>query len=128
MMAVPIVLIGLVGLLNTMTMNVIDRTRDVGILRSVGASSRDVARIFRTEALAVAVFASALGVPVGYLTGRYLAWLVTDLFHYGSVPFTFPLLAVAFTVIATLALAWVIVIGPLHRATRLEPGLALRYE
>ena len=127
-MAVPIVLIGLVGLLNTMTMNVIDRTRDVGILRSIGASSRDIARIFRTEALAVAAVACALGIPVGYLIGRYLAWLVTDLFHYGSVPFTFPLPAVALTVIATLALSWVIVIGPLHRATRLEPGTALRYE
>lgn len=127
-MAVPIVLIGMVGLLNAMTMNVIDRTRDIGVLRSIGASARDVARIFRTEGLALAVVASVLGVPVGYLMGRFLAWLVTDLFHYGSVPFTFPLTAVAFTVIATLALAWLVVIGPVHRAIRLEPGTALRYE
>lgn len=126
--AVPIVLIGMIGLLNAMTMNVIDRTRDVGVLRSIGASSRNVSRVFRTEALAVALVASALGVPVGYLIGRLLAWLVTDLFHYGSVPFTFPLPAVTFTVIATLALAWLVVIGPVHRAIRLEPGAALRYE
>ncbi len=127
-MAVPIVLIGMIGLLNAMTMNVIDRTRDVGILRSIGASSRDISRVFRTEAVTVAVVASVLGVPVGYVIGRFLAWLVTDLFHYGSVPFTFPLPAVAFTVIATLVLAWLVVIGPLRRAVRLEPGLALRYE
>jgi putative ABC transport system permease protein len=127
-MGVPIVLIGLIGLLNAMTMNVIDRTRDVGILRCVGASSRHVRRIFRVEALTVAVVASAIGVPVGYLLGRFLSWLVTDLFHYGSVPFTFPVAVVAFTILATLALAWLVVIGPLRRAVRLQPGLALRYE
>jgi putative ABC transport system permease protein len=127
-MAVPIVLIGLIGLLNTMTMNVIDRTRDVGILRSIGASSRDVARIFRTEALAMAVVAAAAGVPMGYLIGRFLAWLVTDLFHYGSVPFTFPIRAVAFTVLVTVGLALLIVSGPVRRAVRLQPGTALRYE
>ena len=53
-MGVPLVIIGMIGLLNSMTMNVIERTREVGILRCIGASSRTVRRIFRAEALAVA--------------------------------------------------------------------------
>jgi putative ABC transport system permease protein len=127
-MAVPIVLIGMIGLLNAMTMNVIERTRDIGVVRCIGASSRAVKRIFRVEALAIAAVGSVIGVPVGYLIGRLLAWLVTDLFHYGSVPFTFPWPAIAFTVAATLALAWLVVIGPVRRAVRLQSGVALRYE
>ena len=54
--------------------------------------------------------------------------MVTDLFRYGSVPYEFPPLAAVFAVVATVALAWLVVIAPLRRAAHLEPGDALRYE
>jgi putative ABC transport system permease protein len=127
-MGIPVVIIGMIGLLNSMTMNVIERTREVGILRCIGAPSRTVRRIFRTEALTVALAGAVLAVPGGWLVGALLAWVVTDLFHFGSVPFAFPLLAASVAIVVTLLLAWLVVIAPLRRATRLEPGNALRYE
>ena len=60
--------------------------------------------------------------------GRFLGWVVTSPFDYGSVPYTFPWISAVATVAATLALAWVVVIAPLRRASRLAPGTALRYE
>jgi putative ABC transport system permease protein len=127
-MGIPIALIGMIGLLNAMTMNVIERTRDVGILRCIGASSRAVRRIFRVEAIVVAFVGAAIAVPGGWLVGRLLGLFVTHLFHFGSVPYSFPLSAAVLAVVATIVLAAAVVIAPLRRASHLEPGNALRYE
>ena len=127
-MGIPIVAIGMIGLVNAMTMNVIERTREVGMLRSIGARSRDVRRIFRAEALVIAVLGWLLAVPFGYLIGAGLSWIVTELFDYGSVPFQFPLWYAVVALGATLLLAALVVVGPVHRAARLRPGDALRYE
>ena len=62
-----------------MTMNVIERTRDIGILRCIGASSRAVRRIFRAEALTVALAGALLAIPGGWLVGRVLTSAVTHL-------------------------------------------------
>lgn len=127
-MGIPIVLIGMIGLLNTMTMNVIERTRDVGVLRCIGARARDVRRIFRAEAFAVTLPGGLVAVPLGWAIGRFLCWIVTSLFEFGNVPYAFPLVSAVLAVVVTLALAWVVVLAPLRRARRLQPGDALRYE
>jgi putative ABC transport system permease protein len=127
-MGIPIVFIGMIGLLNSMTMNVIERTRDVGVLRCIGASSRVVRRIFRSEALTVALAGALVAVPGGWLVGKLLVWVVTELFDFGSIPYTFPLVSAFVAVVATLALAWLVVIAPLRRAAHMRPGDALRYE
>ena len=127
-MGIPIVAIGMIGLVNAMTMNVIERTREIGILRSIGARARDVRKIFRFEALVIAVVGWVLAVPFGWLIGAALTWIVTELFNYGTVPYKFPLRYTVFALAVTIVLAWIVVIGPVRRAARLRPGDALRYE
>ena len=127
-MGIPIVIIGLIGLVNMMTMNVIERTREIGILRCIGARSGDIRRIFRTEALAVAALGWLIAVPLGWLIGKSLVQIVSNLFNFGSIPYVFPLWYPPIALLVTLGLAWVIVIPPLRRAARLRPGDALRYE
>jgi putative ABC transport system permease protein len=127
-MGVPIVAIGLIGLVNMMTMNVIERTREVGILRCIGASSRDITRIFRAEALAVAAAGWLLAVPAGWAIGKALAVIVSELFDFGSVPYSYPFWYPPIALVLTLVLAWLVVMPPLRRASRLRPGDALRYE
>jgi putative ABC transport system permease protein len=126
--SIPIVIIGMIGLLNSMTMNVIERTRDIGVLRCIGASSRTVRRVFRAEALTVAFVGAALAIPGGWLVGRLLTWIVCDLFHFGSVPYAFPGVSALLAVVVTLALAGFVVVAPLRRASHMNPGDALRYE
>ena len=127
-MGIPIVAIGLIGLVNMMTMNVIERTREIGILRCIGAGSRDITRIFRAEALAVAITGWVLAVPIGWLIGKALVQIVANLFNFGSVPYTFPFWYPPIALVLTVILAWMVVIPPLRRASRLRPGDALRYE
>ncbi len=127
-MGVPIVAIGMIGLVNLMTMNVFERTREVGILRCIGARARDIRRIFRTEALVIALGGWLLAVPLGWLIGAMLSWVITELFSFGSVPYTFPLLSIPIALVATVALAALVVVAPVRRASRLKPGEALRYQ
>lgn len=127
-MSVPIVAIGLIGLLNMMTMNVIERTREIGMLRCIGAGSGQIKRIFRTEALAVAFLGWLVAVPLGWIIGWLLVRLVSELFNFGSIPYSFPLWYPPIALVITLGLAWLVVIAPVRRATHLRPGEALRFE
>jgi putative ABC transport system permease protein len=127
-MGIPIVVIGLIGLINMMTMNIIERTREIGILRCLGARSGDIKGIFRTEALAVAFLGWLVAIPMGWLIGKVLVEIVSRVFNFGSLPFTYPLLYPPLALGAVVVLSLLVVIAPLRRAAHLRPGDALRYE
>ena len=121
-----IVAISMVGLANAITMSVIERTREVGILRTIGARARDVRRIFVTESLAIALAGWLLGIPVGYLLDRFLVWMVKEVVNV-QVPVTFPAGNIVLALVGTLVLALLITLLPIRRAVRFRPGDALRY-
>jgi putative ABC transport system permease protein len=127
-MGIPIVAIGLIGLANMMTMNVLERTREVGILRCIGARSRDISAIFRTEAVITAFLGWLIAVPLGWLIGWTLTLIVVNLFDFGSVPYSYPAWYPPVALGGTILLALLVVIAPLRRASHLRPGDALRYE
>jgi len=121
-----IVAISMTGLANALTMSVLERTREIGILRSIGARARDIRRIFSAETLALALTGWLIGVPVGYLLDRLLVWLVQHVVEV-DVPFAFPLTYVAIALVGTVLLAQLITLLPIRRAVRYRPGNALRY-
>ncbi len=122
-----IVAISMVGLANTMTTNVLERTREIGILRSIGARGRDVRRIFTSEGVALAILGWVIGIPVGYALARLLVWLIWQVLEV-RIPFLFPPLNLLGALAGTILLALLVLFFPVRRAVRFRPGEALRYE
>jgi len=121
-----IVAISMLGLVNAITMSIIERTREIGVLRSLGARARDLRRIFRTETIALALIGFVLAVPGGWLVAKALQWLVLHVAG-GQLPAPYTLENLAIAFIGTVALAVLVVIVPLRRATHMRPGDAIRY-
>jgi putative ABC transport system permease protein len=121
-----IVAMSMVGLANAITTNVLERTREIGILRCIGARARDVRRIFTTEGMALAVVGWALGIPLGYALDRLLVWMVWEVVDV-RVPVVFPPGNLVIALAGTVALALLVLLLPVRRAVGLRPGDALRY-
>jgi putative ABC transport system permease protein len=121
-----IVAISMVGLVNAITMGVLERTREIGMLRCVGARARDVRRIFATEGIVIAVTGWLIGVAVGYALAHGIIALTSSTAHL-EFAFVFPIANVAITLVGTVLLAVLVLLAPVRRAVRFKPGEALRY-
>jgi putative ABC transport system permease protein len=121
-----IVALGMAGLANALTMSVLERTREIGILRSIGARARDIRRIFAAETLTLAATGWLIGIPLGYLLDLFLVWMVKQVTNL-NLTLAFPPWNLALTLAGTILLALLITLVPIRRATHLRPGHALRY-
>ncbi len=124
--AAIVAVVGILGLFNTLMTSVLERRREIGILRSLGATGRRVAAVFWTEAVALALIAWALalviGVPAAYaFVGLIAAVLVPISFTFN--PTVFAAMLAFMVVLALLSGA-----GPALGASRLRVVEILRYE
>jgi len=126
-LGLAVVAITLMGLVSELSTGVIERTREVGILRCLGARARQIRRIFSAEAVVLAVASWASGILAGWLLYQGLLAL---LLHNAdvSLPQEFPPVISLITLAGVLVLTLIVIRGPLRRATRIRPGTALRYQ
>ncbi|MGH2497614.1 MAG: FtsX-like permease family protein [Ktedonobacteraceae bacterium] len=124
--SVIIGLVGLLGLFNTLTISVLERRREIGILRSMGASGWRVARVFWTEgmALAVAAWIAALvvGIPAAYAFVNFIGSVLLPL------PFTFAPATLAIMLAFILLIATLASFAPALSAARVRVSDILRYD
>jgi ABC-type antimicrobial peptide transport system permease subunit len=119
------IIVGGIGVLNTMLMSVLERTREIGVLRAVGWPRRYVLNLILREAFLI----GSLGAVAGILVAFLLTWLFGLVPIYGGVispVWTFTLFSRA--IIIALILGLLGGLFPAYRATKLEPVEALRYE
>jgi len=121
------VLVGILGVVNTLTMSVMERTREIGVLRALGASRWRVRRTMADESLLVAL--------AGTLSGILAGLAIAVVWVQGMRASTFPGISMHLPVAMLVSLAVLgVVIGilaailPARRAARLDPLAALRYE
>lgn len=124
--ALIIALVGAIGLSNTLAISVLERRREIGIMRSMGAGSRKVAQVFWTEGLTLGTLAWILAVIVG-LPAAY-AFVAVQGSLLVPMPFAFNPLSLVTMLVFTLVLASLASIGPAIGSTRLRIAQTLRYE
>jgi putative ABC transport system permease protein len=114
-------LVGGIGIMNIMLATVLERTREIGIRRAIGARQGDIVRQFLTEAILISIVGGLIGIAFGFALSRIIAsaagW---------STVVTFSSIAVAFGVSVFIGLLFGIY--PAVQAARLDPIEAIRYE
>jgi putative ABC transport system permease protein len=118
------VIVSLFGMVNTLILSVFERTRELGMLRAVGMTRRQVRRMVRQESVITALIGAAVGLPLG----MFLAALVSNALSDEGIGFQVPWVQlVAFTIVAVIA-GVLAAIVPARRAARLNVLRALQYE
>jgi putative ABC transport system permease protein len=118
------VIVSMFGVINTLVLSVFERTREIGMLRAVGMTRRQVRRMIRHESIVTALIGAALGMGVGI----FLAGLTTlALSDYGVV-FAIPYRSLAAFVVVAIIAGLLAAILPARRASRLNVLQALQYE
>ncbi len=114
-------LVGGIGIMNIMLASILERTREIGLRRAVGAKRADIVRQFVVEATMISFAGGTIGVVLGVVISRAIAWLAG-----WSTVVTFSSIALAFLV--SISVGLVFGIYPATKASRLDPVEAIRYE
>lgn len=120
------------GIVNTLVMAILERRREIGVLKALGAADADVQQLFFVEAGVMGLFGGFLGVFFGWVLGRaitfgtnvYLKRQALNPIELSSVPWWLILAGIVFAVLVSLAAG----LYPASRAAKLNPVDALRYE
>jgi putative ABC transport system permease protein len=118
--------IGGIGIANTLTLNVLERRREIGVMRAVGGRNVHLMQVFLTEALAMGGLGFVIGLALGLPMARLLVWLMEQVLF--PLDFVFPVEMVVTALLFTLFLTMLASIGPALGAARLKVSQALRYE
>jgi putative ABC transport system permease protein len=121
-----------IGIVNTLVMAILERRREIGIMKAIGASDGDVKKLFFAEAGAMGILGGIIGVVLGWTIGQLInfgtnLWLKSQSVppeHFWAVPWWLVALAIGFSFLVSLVSG----LYPAGRAARLDPVQALRYE
>jgi len=116
------IIVSLFGIVNTLLLTVFERTRELGMLRAIGMTRRQVRSMIRQESIITALIGAALGIPVGLV----LAVMVGNAIEYGA--FIVPVGTLIVFVIAAVICGLLAAVFPARRAARLNVLAALQYE
>jgi lipoprotein-releasing system permease protein len=128
---VLIILVASFNIVSTLMMIVVEKSREIAILKAMGATRRGVMRIFLVEGLIIGLVGVALGVPLGYGVCKFLQHfysLPSDIYYISHLPVKIRIIDVTLVSFAAVAISFLATLYPSWQAARLDPAEALRYE
>jgi len=120
--------IAVAGVVFSLSVLVIEREREIGVLRSLGASRGQVLGIFLWEALLIGLAACAAGIASGSVLAMVLTWVINQAFFGWTIALSYPVFPLAATPAWFLPAALAAALWPAWRALRVAPARAVRFE
>jgi len=125
-------LVAAIGIANTMIMSVLERTREIGLMKAVGARNRDIMTVFITEAATIGLLGGIAGVIIGAALAKLIDLIASSVLSSSgtqistiiAIPLWLPFFSIGFSMVIGLIAG----IYPAFRAVQLDPVQALRYE
>ncbi len=125
-------MVAAIGIFNTLTIALLERTHEIGIMKAIGGRNTDVAFVFTAEASMIGLFGGLFGVSVGWLLGKIINLLInfvaTSVGGTSNSLFSTPWWFALFVVLFAFLVSTIAGILPARRAAKLDPLEALRYE
>jgi ABC-type antimicrobial peptide transport system permease subunit len=125
-------IVAAIGLINTMTISLLERTNEIGIMRAIGGSPADIRRIFLGESIMIGFVGGIAGIILGFFASETLNWLFNILAQAlggkSTRLFSYPLWFIIFIVIVSTLVGLIGGIWPARRAAHMNPLEALRYK
>lgn len=128
-----IVMVACFNIAGTLIMTVLEKTKDVGILKAIGASQGDIMAIFAMQGTMIGLIGTAIGASLGLIlcwclkTYKFIT-LPSDIYYIDKLPVKFQAGDIMLIVCASVAISMIATIYPAYKASKLDPVEALRYE
>ncbi|HUU45456.1 MAG TPA: ABC transporter permease [Acidobacteriota bacterium] len=120
------------GIVNTMVMSIVERTREIGVLKSLGADDRDIRRLFLVESGLIGAVGASAGIVFGWLITRLASVIARSVMESRGVPemelFALPLWLIGTALVFGIVVSLIAGSYPAARAARVDPVRALRAE
>ena len=127
-MAALLAVVGGLGLMGTMSINVLERTREIGVLRAIGASSRAVLQIVIVEGVLIGVLSWAFGTLLALPLGKFMSDAIGNAFLRAPLSYVFSWTGALVWLGAVIVLGTIASLLPARSATRLSVREVLAYE
>ena len=121
-------LVGGIGIMNTMYTSVLERTKEIGTMKAVGAKNSDVLKIFLTESGLLGLVGGAIGVAIGMGLGKGVEYIATTVLGSPFLKAAFPWYLIVGALAFSFLIGSISGVFPAMQASKLKPADALRYE
>ncbi|MCX7913719.1 MAG: lipoprotein-releasing ABC transporter permease subunit [Thermodesulfovibrionales bacterium] len=128
-----IILVASFNIVSTLMMNVMDKQKEIAILKSIGATNRDIMLIFMIQGLIIGIIGTAIGLIGGYTLGKLIdsyeiVKLPADVYYLSKLPVKMKLTDFLLVSLSAVLISFISTIYPSYQAAKLQPVELLRYE